>query len=302
MGKICFYCTGPITGRVDPEHVLPAALGTNLTTRRVCRACNQRAGVEVDQPWLSEHRVEESRRLLGLPDRRGRAPGVLSFRGQLEDGSPALVTLEGDEVSMRRLPVQDMHPWGVTLSGYTEDEADRAWQRLVEQGIPLSDPVTVVERGPLTVTVRRESAVDLWPRFAAKVALAFASTFADDAWASSDSAAQLREVLWNGHPDTKQDALAHPGIAWSALPLIVQPWAAPLRIGEHLLACERTEEEGSGICLVLFGDLIYRVPAGVPWPDDFAPTCWFGPEQMGGRQLPYDVQMTLLTNRPDAAP
>lgn len=122
-------------------------------------------------------------------------------------------------MSIRRLPVQEIHSWGVTFSGYTEDEADRTWERLVGQGISLNDAATVVERDPLKVTVRRESAVDLWPRFAAKVALAFASTFADDAWASSDSATQLCEVLWNGHPDTKQGALAHPGVAWSALPL-----------------------------------------------------------------------------------
>jgi hypothetical protein len=298
VDRLCFYCARELDAAPDPEHVLPAALGTELVTWRVCTACNRRAGREVDQPWLAEPHVEESRRLLALINRRGRVAPPLRARGVLEDGSPALVTLAGDRVDIRRRPSRTVEGNVLRLSGYTEAEAERTWQRPRDRGELLGDPTTMVATSTaLTATVRREVNVDIWPRFAAKVALAFISLFADDDWLVTDAAQGLRDVLWNGHPDTKRDALAHPGVAWSVPPLLLRQGTHPLRVGEHMLVCEETEAEGPWFCMVLFGDLLYRVPARVPWPQGDAPSCWFGQGNWNGRQLPSSLQWHLLTSR-----
>jgi hypothetical protein len=67
----CWYC-GEETLRTDdpPEHVVPSTLGGELTTDRVCRKCNTRAGKEIDEPFLSDWVIAWERLLWDIRDVR----------------------------------------------------------------------------------------------------------------------------------------------------------------------------------------------------------------------------------------
>jgi len=45
----CLFCTGPLTGLRSKEHLIPAAIGGELTTDRVCVECNSVLGSTVDK-------------------------------------------------------------------------------------------------------------------------------------------------------------------------------------------------------------------------------------------------------------
>jgi HNH endonuclease len=294
----CFYCAQPFEGSQDEEHVLPAAIGADLVTGKVCTACNRRAGVEVDQPWLRHPEVVELRGLYSIADRRGRVRPA-SWEGQLNSGKPATISLKGDEVRIVRRPTEEFDGSVWTLEGYDEDAAKRKLERIRAKYGDVR-PISSEERmpdGPLTAHVTHVVDVGIWPRFAAKVALGVASLLVDDdSWLSGPIASVLRSVLWSGHPSTLTDGLAHPGVAWSLRPFELQPGTHPLRAPEHLLIFEETPEEGEWLVIVVFGWLPYRVPLAMDWAAiEEPPQSWrIDPIAGRHRRLPAAEQVALL--------
>ena len=95
-GFLCPYCGQHKLGAErSTEHVLPAALGCELTTAEVCHDCNQRAGREIDDPFCRELWMHEMRHRHQVPDRRGDVPGPPVVSGTLKsDGSRILAILD----------------------------------------------------------------------------------------------------------------------------------------------------------------------------------------------------------------
>jgi hypothetical protein len=60
----CWYCVEARLRADDPhEHIIPEAMGDKLTTRHVCRACNQRAGSQIDNPVMQDWLIAVDRAL-----------------------------------------------------------------------------------------------------------------------------------------------------------------------------------------------------------------------------------------------
>lgn len=292
----CFYCADELDGVPEPEHILPAAINAGLTTRRVCTPCNHWAGTEVDRPWLETAGVREARLRWKVPDRWGGTVSKIVYKGALPDGDAALIVLTDDNVEIRRRPQAVDNGDTITLTGYNQPEYAKAIGRLRQRYPNLEAPeeLTLVN-GLLTATVNLHSNVHIWPRFVAKVALGVASLVADDSWIDSSDATGLRGVLRHGHYTTEQAALDQPGVAWSAIPLELRPGTHPLLPPQHLLTFESTEDEGEWLVIVVFGQLLYRVPLNLDWPPS-GPQSWLFSEGVAKpRQLPAAVQFYLLS-------
>jgi hypothetical protein len=278
-----------------PEHILPASIRAELITHRVCTPCNRWAGEEIDQPWLSEVHVKNARQRWQIPDRRGNPAPSVSYPGKLGDGGEALVRIIGEQVNIRRLPSKVDHGDSITLTGYDQKEYEKIVERLRRQYPKLVAPKEItVHNTSLAATVHLESNVHIWPRFAAKVALGIASLLVPDSWLATDVAIGLRQVLRDGHPQTLRAALDQPGIAWSAIPFGLIEGSHPVKPPQHLITFEEVKGE-QWLIIVVFGELLYRVPLRLDW-GGLPPQSWLFNDTNGmPRQLPAAIQFYCMT-------
>jgi hypothetical protein len=129
----CFYYSELFSGAPPPEHVLPAAINGDLVTDRVCGPCNHRARVEVDQPWLDDYLVKESRVRLRIPNRRGDPPRHMSIPlGPPGNPPAAIVHLDGVSGStmIKRIPKDESKGAWITMSGYSKEDLAQKIERL----------------------------------------------------------------------------------------------------------------------------------------------------------------------------
>jgi hypothetical protein len=265
----------------------------------VCGPCNQRAGVEIDQPWLDDYLVREARVRHQVPDRRGNAPRRLSIESGPSGGPPrAIVDLDGVDgtTTIRRIPTDEVEGDRITMTGYSKEALDKKIERL-KRKYPSFEVVEEHEEvsvaGQVTVTSVQDPS--RWPRFAAKTALASASLVAPDEWLDSEAAQGLIEVLWKGPPP---DPTFEPGVAWCPVPYQLPNVFPLIRAPEHLLAFEP-----GGFVIIVFGELLYRIHGfeweglaaepEISWPQSW----WFSPDEPAGRPLPTQVQYGLLGMR-----
>jgi hypothetical protein len=225
----------------------------------------------------------------------------MTFDGTLvDDGAKAKITLVGDAVNIRRLPVETTEGEITILIGYTDEEVAKKVARLQKRhpAISLLSTETSTEE-PLTAQAELVFSVDTWPRFAAKTALGLASLVVrDESWLDTAEARLLRDVLWNGHPESReQEGIGTRGVAWSPAP---RPVDTPLLVPpEHLLSFE-VQDVDERLVIVVFGDLGYQLPLALDWsdfPQQMPQSWWFGKDFAGGRQLPTSLQYGLLLNR-----
>ena len=225
----------------------------------------------------------------------------MTFDGTLvDDAAKAKITLEGDSVRIRQLPAETREGEIITLIGFTDEELAKKLARLQERNpeTSLLSKETFDEK-PLTAKAELVFSVDTWPRFAAKVALGLASLVVqDESWLDTAEATLLRDVLWNGHPESRgQEGIGTRGVAWSPVPRAVDcPFLVP---PEHILSFER-EEGDERLVIVVFGDLGYQLPLSLDWSDyplQMPQSWWFGEDFAIGRQLPTSLQYGLLLNR-----
>jgi hypothetical protein len=285
LGK-CFYCTRPLDGNQEPDHILPAAIGAELTTAHACSSCRRRCAVQVEQPWLHDPLVASAlrrwpvRRQSTGVGRHGNVNGAAG--GRLESDTPI-------RSSPSEVPVGE----GLRLIDDTQAQRARRVRRLnrTYSGLNLIQPGTA-PGAPPSAGESQIGSRDTWSRFGAKVALAVASLVTDDGWLDTPGAKALQDVLWNGYTPE----LDSPGD---------RRWTGPsllhsndlIRSPEHLLAIEPAQHHGSSILIVIFGELGYRVPLPIEYTIDDAESWWFSPSNWSGRQLRLEEQLASLRAR-----
>lgn len=198
----CWYCGVEALREEDPpEHVIPDAMGGTLKTDHVCRACNERAGREIDAPFMQDWLIAMDRAL--------HSPGGHRLRPRvdatLDDGTPVdIQTGKG--------------PWKATVRGsieWTDDTvtiraSNRAeYEKLLArvrrdveaQGktfIEPGEPTEFETDGPVVVRTKLDGVV--WLRMAAKITLACLSKVLDERWLDSPDAGKYRGWLWDEVP------------------------------------------------------------------------------------------------------
>lgn len=269
----CWYCGLESLREGDPpEHVISAALGARLTTDRVCATCNERAGREIEYPFLGDWFIANERALFGVNDpRRGRRrpPRAPDQEGILPDGTPVdLRTQDG--------------PWEARIRSrieYNGDEvrivaADRAeYDRLLERvrkRVEADGRVFEAPGEPQEVDagsrVEMRTRIDgrVWLRAAAKTTLAALSLALDDGWLDTNDAALLRSWLWDADP---RNATGEIALGFPMDPAELERHAA--RPPEHLIILTRVRADALGISVAFFGRNFVRsrvALAGQPPP------------------------------------
>lgn len=104
---------------------MSSAIGAELTTERVCTPCNRRAGREVDQPWLNDPHVRDSRILYDVRDRRGKRPQPRAVKTELEDARAVLLRDRAGVAEVQPIPQTtiDESRGTVEIHGTSEDVA-----------------------------------------------------------------------------------------------------------------------------------------------------------------------------------
>jgi hypothetical protein len=194
--KRCWFCGERHVSPDDPpEHIIPAALGAELTTDAVCEACNRRAGKEIDYPLVNDLFVAFNRVFYDIRDRRGNRPPNPARNATLADGTPAM--LETREIPWRAAAMPQVREEGkcITITAGSVEEAEeiiakkseRTGQRLrvVEERRSKRDHAEV--RFTVTLDTR------LRIRARAKIVLGALSRVLPEEWLDSPDAKQLQE-------------------------------------------------------------------------------------------------------------
>jgi hypothetical protein len=272
----CFYCGGRLTGDERPEHVIPLAIGAVLETLQVCDPCNTKAGREVEKPWLRDPHVHPLRVKHKIPNRRKNPVSPRQIIAKLDDGRTARVIDHGSHQEIQPLPrtTVDEVAGRLRVEASPKDFATIA-ARLKKERPDLRWVFTRPGSGTVTATATEEVSIETWPRFASKVTLALMSLLVDDSWLETDTAKELQTVLWSGA--RQANAMDGLGWAWAAIPAVVNRATAPGNLlggPEHLL-CFEADQRGAALCIIVFGDLLYRV-------------------RLSGLKLPLDAPAWLL--------
>ncbi len=215
----CFYCAR--TGRpASTEHIPSAYLGSRLTTRRVCKGCNERANLEIDDHMAKFLMVQMPKALADVRSirRQGKQPNV---------EVDAVVSATGEPVRQRFTP--------------QGREARRANGELVRD----------------VVEVHYGFASDLWVQFIAKVALGCAAQLFSDDWLDERVAISLRSLLWHGPID---NAIWPEGIAgWPDELEPANPIRRALGDDRHLVGLV-SDKDSTAIAMLFGGQIVCQLP------------------------------------------
>lgn len=298
---LCPYCglQKPVEER-SLEHILPAALGGELTTRNVCHDCNQRAGKEVDAPFVNQFWIREMRHRFEVPDRYGIVPRAPVFPTKLDDGTKVLAILDRAGWRAKLIPSESWHDARtLTFAVDAEDEtaAAKKLQRLAKQtgkDVQLVSQVPGEVANP-QINLEYEQDISRWPRMGAKIALAIAAERLPPEYLTSPSADWLRGILW-GSLSTP----APPGIGVS-----------PHLAGEHVsdpvvrMVCPPPEHqvmliglaEGTGLVFTLFGELRYMLRLGPESAEATPGTYLIDPVERKSRWLGWAEWEAMMGDR-----
>jgi hypothetical protein len=257
----CTYCDRYLpVARRSIEHPLGQAIGgSGWSTRDVCDECNAKAGKEVDKPFASETIVLALRNRHSVPDTRGNVPPAPRLFGKLEEnGLRAYLELGREGVRAGRVPEPEQRDENVER--YTVDLGQaEALLRTREDRLRKKHGGNVKIEAHVEV-VNRESIANisysldmlLWPRFGAKLGLAFGRQVLGEDWLSTPEAAHLRDVMWARESDP-----ANLKCIWETIkPDDVFAWL--VSPPQHMVAVQSTRH-GAGLIVQLFGELRYGV-------------------------------------------
>jgi HNH endonuclease len=250
----CWYCgEAKLVDDDPPEHVVPAVLGGELTTDRVCRECNTKAGRYIDKPLLDDWLVGWERVLWDIRDnrrRQDRPPPMPKEELTLPSGARAKLRHDGTfEV------IPDVKTDGDKLSivAGSDAEAEGMIRKVEERAKRQGKTLTLDDmRRELSKEVagRVQLSGLVWLRATTKMAVAAASLVLDESWLDMPQAAKYREFLWADAPTTfdgKDPATAFPSEQHPLIGEIVRP---PNHLVLMVPSAERTV-----VVTELFGNL-----------------------------------------------
>jgi hypothetical protein len=265
---LCPYC-GMIKPDVErsEEHVIPIALGGGLTTDLVCDDCNQRAGKEVDRPFLDQLWILEGRHRHQIPDRYGKTPGPPVIPATLAAGSKVLAVLDRGGWYAKRLPTEEWHDAQTMTFGVDaadEDAVTTKMKRLDKKyGAGVTKQISRVEANIENphINLTYEQSASAWPRMGAKIALSVARLRCPDAYLTSEPATWLRKLLWgdltvSAPPGTGVSKHLTGEVVTDPVIRIVNP--PP----EHQIMLYDLGDGSSGVIFSLFGETRYFVRLG----------------------------------------
>jgi hypothetical protein len=280
----CWFCGRRHVAADDPpEHIIPAALGAELTTDAVAEECNRRAGKEIDRPLVEDPFIAFNRVFYDVRDRRGGRPPNPARNATLADGSPAI--LETREIPWRATAVTQIRDEGsrLTIKASSLEEAEeiiakkseRTGQRfrIVDERRSKKDHVEV----HFTITLDTRLRI----RARAKFVLGALSRVLPDDWLDSPDAVQLLEWLWDPRP--KRDGEEIGAMHASPEGLLGFMCEPP----EHLIALAPGGNDELLVMVTIFGKdfMPYEVRLGdLEMPE----TCWvMDPRRRKVRELRY---------------
>jgi HNH endonuclease len=301
---VCPYC-GETRDRAEQslEHPLARALGgSGYSSLDFCAACNERAGREVDQPFASHHIMLTMRHMFGIRDAYGHIPPAPRLYGDIEGGGRVYLELGGVGVGpqARRVPhkAQDDETGRryVVDEGEGEAFAERMKARLEQQlgdGFQVEAQVERIEEAEQEASVPVGLPLKLWPRFGAKLGLAFGREVLGDEWLLTEDAGRLRRVLW----DTEEVLMLEP--LWDQVEED-DPFTLLAPPPGHLVAVA-PRGEGCSLIVQLFGGLRYAVPLSDQHSVDLDWTVWtFDP--VAGTARKTTLGALIAEQSPDAGP
>jgi hypothetical protein len=263
MADLCAYCAVTLlTGNERAEHPIPAALGSSLRVYTVCDACNAWAGVNVDQPFLSDGWLKTIRAAHEVRDpRRARTRGLSSpmLKGYTDDG--VFVSLDASgKPRLHPKIVRDEQTGEYRIYASTDEEYEKLVQRVKAQaardGKTARFGKKTRQQSHPRITGRLGIDTGIWLRMAAKIALGVASDAYRAGWRSSEHAAELRRLMRAARPT---------GPHGEPLGLFPKRWDAddPIRQlvepPEHALVFLRGSST-TNLHIVLFGEVAFGLP------------------------------------------
>jgi hypothetical protein len=261
---ICPYC-GEENDRAEQsvEHPLPRALGGHgFSSPDYDDLCNKRAGREVDRPFVEHEFVRALRYKHGIRDARGNVPPAPRLYGHNQDGGRGFLEL-GAEPRVSRVPRRTRDDeTGTTLITEIGDGADIAAKELpkMEQrarelygdgGFRIETSIEQI-RNEGTLSIPTSLSMTLWPRFGAKLGLAFGREALGGDWLRSEDAARLRRLLWSEPDAPEARPLPEHVEAGDVFALVAPPPTHLIYVGVF--------NRGCGLIVQLFGTLRYGVP------------------------------------------
>lgn len=259
---LCTYCGHRLPDEQrSVEHPLGQSIGgTGWSTQDVCGSCNTKAGKEVDQPFAAQPMIAAYRHIHEVPDPRdGQVPAAPRLYGELESGGRAYIELGRDGLSTHRVPHRQKHS-DTGLQYVTQLGESEALIRKLEARLRKKhgDKIKIEAS---TKTIRDETIAHIpflslktttWPRFGAKLGLAFGREILGEQWLSTADAAHLREILWGRETESPTlDPL------WDTVHDDVFTRLAPTP--SHLVAAHASVD-GTVLIVQLFGKMRYGFP------------------------------------------
>jgi HNH endonuclease len=289
---LCLYCGHECKDEQRSiEHPLARAIGGNgWSTEDVCSACNERTGRDVDRPFASDPIVRLARHRFDVRDARGQVPQAPRLYGKTKTGAPIELELGKEAPSTRRVPYclsrADGRETYIVEPGEGEEILELRLERLQRQlGIGYAVKGRVEE---VRLDEDQEAAVewsipiDMWPRFGAKLGLAFGAQGMGSDWVRSDWAAWLRRQLAGENtpaPDNRSSLRALPEALGDddPLALFVDP-------PQHLIWF--VDGEIVMLMVHLFGLWRYVVPLGPATRQD-RPAWRFDPREGKAQEMAF---------------
>jgi hypothetical protein len=273
--ETCAYCGKPtLTGDEAPEHVLPLAINSRLTTDAVCNPCNRWAGRYIDQPWLDDVFVGHARFVHQIPDRRG---DVLThdpfLAGTTADGTRIRMGDGGRPIALNSPVKRNKDTGEIQIHARSQDDLDRLLAREIRKAETAGKTFTRGEQRAFeekpSVKGSHQIEPGVWERMAAKAVLGLLAKTQPSSWRASESANTLRAMLHNldrpiNEVDMRQAHIFHtvappPTSLVNIITIAGHAWAGVSLLGQF------------AFCFALADDLH---GVDVAWVSDpLAPTC-----------------------------